>query len=153
MKYGIILLLFISIACKGQKSKADGTEAQAGPLPELTLLMTDNYGGTEAEELLVIRSNKELQVFFTGVNKTRKPGLTPPEIDFTKEMVVVYCSGKNGNSTIEGLKTMTNEDKHITLISSKLEKKDTPAITAVTMPFGLYKMPITEKEIILHSKK
>ncbi|WP_297690901.1 hypothetical protein [uncultured Eudoraea sp.] len=113
------------------------------------LVLSDNYGGTETEQLMVIRDNKALKNFFTKVNMTRKPGLPVPEIDFDKEMVVIYCNGKTTDVNTPVLNRVQDKDDKIVFsrVTDSNQKKDVS--TAVLMPFHLYKMPLTEKEIIL----
>ena len=90
----LILILLAMMNCKSQKTDQAANDLKGQTSPGLTLLMSDNYGGTEHEEIQVIRSQGALDKFFIQINKTRKPGLTPPKVDFKKDMVIVYCSGK-----------------------------------------------------------
>ena len=138
-------------ACGSQKDKAKDADYQTTKNP-LTLLLSDNYGGTETEQLMVIKDNKALKKFFTKVNMTRKPGLSVPEIDFNKEMVVVYCNGKTTDINIPELVSMEDKDDKM-VFSRVMDVNQKDASTAILMPFHLYKMPLTEKEIILSDNK
>ncbi len=146
-------ILMLAGTCGSQKDKTSDTNYQVSTENQLMLVLSDNYGGTETEELLVIRDYKALKKFFTKVNMTRKPGLPVPEIDFNKEMVVVYCSGKTTDLNTPELRRM--EDRDDKMVFSRViaanQKKDTS--TAVLMPFHLYKMPLTEKEISLSKEE
>lgn len=146
-------ILMLAGTCGSQKDKTSDTNYQVSTENQLMLVLSDNYGGTETEELLVIRDYKALNKFFTKVNMTRKPGLPVPEIDFNKEMVVVYCSGKTTDLNTPELRRM--EDRDDKMVFSRViaanQKKDTS--TAVLMPFHLYKMPLTEKEISLRKEE
>ena len=95
MKTLILGLLILAGTCGSQKDKDKNTNYQELDDNPLTLILSDNYGGSETEQLLVLRDQKALKNFFTKVNMTRKPGLKIPEIDFNTEMVVIYCNGKN----------------------------------------------------------
>ena len=153
MKTLILSIIVLAGACNSQKGKTKDNNYQARGENPLILVLSDNYGGTETEELLVIKDSKALKKFFTRVNMTRKPGLSVPQIDFNKEMVVVYCNGKTtDNNTPELVRKEDNEDNmHISRVMDANQKKD--ASTAVLMPFHLYKMPLTEKEISLSKEE
>ena len=117
-------ILMLAGTCGSQKDKTSDTNYQVSTENQLMLVLSDNYGGTETEELLVIRDYKALNMFFTKVNMTRKPGLPVPEIDFNRSDRPAPDSN---------------------------QKKDVS--TAVLMPFHLYKMPLTEKEISLSKEE
>ena len=98
---------------------------------------------------MVIRDQKRLKSFYSKINKTRKPGFPVPEIDFSKEIVIVQCSGEQNYA---GLPTLilsreTNSAVFLTSITEK-ETKDA-SITAMTNPYCVYKMPLTDKEIVV----
>lgn len=153
MRTIILGLLMLAGTCGSQKDRTSDTNFQVSTENPLILVLSDNYGGTETEELLVIRDYKALKEFFTKVNMTRKPGLPVPEIDFNKEMVVVYCSGKTTDTDTPELKRIGDRDDKMVFarVIAANQKKETA--TAVLMPFHLYKMPLTEKEISLSKKE
>lgn len=152
--YVIALLLFIISGCKSQKTDSSMNEVNAQSGGEvLTLLMSDNYGGTETEEIQVLKSQKELDAYFIKINMTRKPGLKPPAVDFSKDLVIAYCTGK---TTRQGLpELMINEAAEKGMMISKKQREviENQESTAILMPFGLYIMPITDKEINLKSSQ
>ena len=145
----IAVLLFTLMSCKSQKTDqaADGFSGQESQ--GLTLVMSDNYGGTEAEEIQVIRSQGGLDKFFLQVNRTRKPGLTPPEVDFKQNLVIVYCSGKTSQQQLPALYVTEDQEKGMVLSKNYSEVSDNQEGNSVLMPFGLYIMPLTEKDISL----
>ena len=143
LRYLLFFFLAFCVACKSQKS----SDSQAPDNNEkMTLLLTDNYGGTEAPELLVIREKGPLKSFFTKINKTRKPGLPMPEVDFTKEMIIIYCSGKTAQASEEPLFTLDETEEQMIL---GLRTAEEGTSTAIVMPFALYKAPLTAKEVVL----
>ncbi|NNE77316.1 MAG: hypothetical protein HKN31_09620, partial [Pricia sp.] len=87
-----LALVLIFLSCNGQKKSAMATEGANNQNTDerLSLVVSDMYAPTEAVETLVIKDAKSLQKFYSKVNRTRKPGLPVPEIDFSKEMVVVH---------------------------------------------------------------
>ena len=145
----ISLLFTIAViftACK--TNKAQTAEASSD---ELTLLLSDNYGGPEEEGIMVYRSAAELNKFLIQVNKTRKPGLTAPKIDFDKNMVIVYCAGITNPGELN-LKVKSEEEDYIDFMVERPDPEGTIAVTAIVMPFYIYSIPNTEKEIRLASE-
>jgi hypothetical protein len=153
MRILILGLLVLAGTCGTQKDKIKDTNYQASAENPLMLVLSDNYGGTETEQLMVIRDNKALKKFFTKVNMTRKPGLPVPEIDFNKEMVVVYCNGKTTDIDTPVLNRVEDKDDKMVFSPVRDSNQKKVVSTAVLMPFYLYKMPLTEKEIMLSDKK
>ena len=148
----LFMLLFMGLACKSQEKSNvnDNTDSVKSLQP--TLLLSDNYGGSEDADFQVIRDKKKLILFFAQVNKTRKPGLPVPDVDFSKEIVILYCPGKrmNGGTPKLTIKENTTERIVFGLDDSEIEQK--AGIEALTMPFSLYKLPLTEREIILQKE-
>lgn len=145
------VILAVMFSCKSQKKQIMDEESDVQSSSAITMLMTDNYGGTENEELQVIRSKGELDKFFIKVNRTRKPGIKPPSIDFTKNMALIYCPGKSTQQPSMKLQSSQKDEMRITISQMKTEVSDNQESTAVIMPFGLYIMPLTDKEIVLQT--
>ena len=113
----------------------------------LTMVLQDNYSGSNSEETLIIKDSKSLKKFFIQVNKTRKPGLPVPEVDFTKEMVLIHCSGEQPLGRQIRL-SVANENEHEIIVRSSVEKKKVKTTSSVIVsPFRVYKMPLTSKDI------
>lgn len=146
MKYYLIGILFVLIACNGQKkASVENSVGQLKSDTPLEFILQDEYGSFEVEETMVIKDEKRLKSFYAKINKTRKPGLSVPDIDFSKEMVIVHCSGAQNQSGIPIL-TYHKETTTQVLLEHKIEK----GTTAVkTNPFCVYKLPLTEKEIVV----
>lgn len=140
-----IITLF---SCKSQQNNAE-------PMSELekemtiSLVMSDSYGGTEEPEIQVFRKEAELKAFFAKINRTRKPGLEVPEIDFTAEMAVVYCTGKTTDPALPALYPVDNLDDKLIIAPKSTPTTNSTAGSATLLPFGLYKMPLTEKPVVL----
>lgn len=115
---------------------------------ELKLLLSDNYGGTELPGIQVIRDPETLKRFFFKINKTRKPGIPIPEIDFDTQTVVVFCSGRTQGGGMPSLTIRGETDQEI-LLGVLGQGEERTSATALTLPFGLYTLPVTDKEIIL----
>lgn len=150
----LLVILIAVLSCKSHQNSNDSSMSELEREIPISLVTSDMYGGTDNPEIQVIRKEEELKSFYAKINKTRKPGLPVPEIDFTKEMVIIYCTGKTSNPEMPKLYPveLTEEELKIT---SKPRESDSQVTsgTAVLLPFGLYKMPITDKEIVLEDNK
>lgn len=148
VRTSVIVLVFILTACNGQK-KATAQDEGNQQTP-LKLLVSDSYSGAEDSETMVIKSGKALISFFAQINKTRKPGLPVPDIDFEKDMIIVTYSGprKDGSTPVLKIKEETTTEM-VLLTAFKLSED--AEIQGITSPFSLYKMPLTDKEIIFEA--
>lgn len=116
----------------------------------LVLLEQDGYSGMETFETRAIRDTKSLNKFYTQINKTRKPGLPVPMIDFSQEMVLVVCLGKQQGQQLVTLYKSNETATDLTVIVqlSNSNKSESVNPQPITNPFYLYKMPFTDKTII-----
>lgn len=144
---GIVLLL---LSCNGQKKAGvNNAEGQLSSDTPLVLLLQEEYGSFNVEETMVIRDMKRLKSFYAKINKTRKPGLPVPDINFATEMVIVQCSGEQNHSGVPTL-SFTKETSTQVLLDYKMNKESGDATTTVIRnPFCIYKMPLTQKEVIV----
>lgn len=122
-------------------------ENESSKTNTLTLLLRDSYGGPETPEIQIIKEPSTLKTFFSKINRTRKPGLAVPKIDFAKEMVIILCSGERSGDLMPSL--YLGEETHEQMIIGVKEENDQEKLgsTAVTAPFCVYKMPLTHKEV------
>ncbi len=112
----------------------------------MELLLQDNYSGLITEEVLIIKNQKSLNLFFAQINKTRKPGLLPPEIDFTKEMLLIWCEGETLEPSLGlSLDKETADSYHL----SKIPPTDKTKNSAVMSPFFIYKLSLSDKNITI----
>lgn len=141
--YIVAVILFMGSSCKGQKNiSSDDTKS----VSDMELIVTDNYSGSETEETQIITDQKSLESFYGKINRTRKPGLPIPEIDFTKEMILVWCAGE-GIQDIPQL-SISKETTDTYFVSKHTTVKKLKS-TAVISPFSVYKLPKTSKKIVL----
>lgn len=135
-----VLLSFSS--CKSQNKV--GNESADGSIMEL--ILKDNYSGVAAEEVLLIKDQKSLRQFFATLNRTRKPGLPIPEIDFKKDMLLVWCQGETAAPSLGlNLEKETSE----TYFFGKLHPKRKVKNTAIISPFLAYKLPLGDKKVLV----
>lgn len=149
MKYLWMLLLLSMGSCKCPKPASSATAPQEALKGELSLLLSDRYGGAEAEGLEVIRSRAELQKFFSRINKTRKPGLPVPKVDFDKALVLAYFPGTTQDTLVPELYAMEAAAGRLHIGVKSKKSDQATGQTAVLNPFVLYSMPLTQKEIRL----
>lgn len=152
MRTLLLSLFLIGISCAGQKGlPADNAKDSHQEVQMLEHLLSDSHSGVEQETFMVVRDSKALRNFFLQINKTRKPGLSVPVVDFTKEIVVIYCGGIGPG--YRSVKIELLKESQDTIILGL--KEGTPSQKGgilETTPFCMYKLPFTQKEISLQSK-
>lgn len=137
--------LAVFLSCNGHKKAAmNEIDAQTPDAP-LTLVVQGNYAGTDTATTQVITSQKDLVKFFSSINKTRKPGIPVPEVDFSEHIVLVYCSGNDGNGTNPTLDVAKETDSEMVLRMANKTTKN--GVSKTVSPFSLYTMPVTLKKI------
>ena len=154
MRYLPLFIFAIILSCNGQKKVPMNNESEVKESGEkLTLLLQDNYSGTDVAETLVIKDAKALKSFYSKINRTRKPGLPVPEVDFTKEMILIHCIGEQMNGKHALLSVIAENEKEVIIGTSveRLEKRGTSS--ALISPFSVYKMPLTQKVISFKKKE
>lgn len=141
----ICLLLgfcLLPTSCKGQHT----VSANEADDHMMVLVLQDDYSGRVTEELLVLKDQKSLVRFFATINRTRKPGLPVPEVDFAKEMLVVWCAGET-QQPAKGLSFV--DETSDTYMLSKIKPDPTTRQSAIISPFFIYKIPLSNKKIAL----
>lgn len=147
----VLLVLFMS--CKSQKQAQTDKQPDLRQPEGMELVLSDNYGGTATPELMILRDAGELKRFFININKTRKPGLPIPKIDFSSHIALVYCSGKITGSGIPSLYALEETPEKLVLAQTNIATAESDTSTALIVPFALYTLPLTEKEITLKPNK
>ncbi|MDF4204148.1 hypothetical protein PXD56_14335 [Maribacter sp. SA7] len=142
-KYSICFFLVVLIQLNSCKSTAQSNFQESNDLG-MELLLNENYSGFEHEEYILIKNQKELNAFYGKINRTRKPGLTPPSIDFTTEMVLIWC-GNSSASSFANLKLSEDENfLEIHKLKSKTSKEESKLVVS---PFSMYKLPLSAKSL------
>jgi len=151
MKYYVLSIFFLLLSCNGQKKlSVKNEDSGSGNDTSLVLLLQDDYLGFEEEETIVIKDQKRLQSFYMKLNRTRKPGLPVPEVDFNNEMVIVQCAGGQNQMGVQTLSFLQETDAAVILKSELLHEPSSKASdTVVNHPFCLYKMPLSDKEVVV----
>lgn len=137
-------ILGVLLSCNAQKNaQRNMTEDDTN---RLSLILQDNYGGGDSTKVLIIKDAKRLQTFFSKINRTRKPGLPVPKIDFGKEMVAILCGGLQRGTEKPELSILKENPNTLVL---QLNRPEGASVGALINPFSIYTLPITQKEIIV----
>ncbi|WP_318345082.1 hypothetical protein [Flagellimonas baculiformis] len=142
MKRFLFLTLVCLLSCNAQKHLGKEIEG-------LVVLEQDGYSGVGAFEAREIRDTKSLNKFYSQINRTRKPGLPVPMVDFSQEMVLLICLGEQqGQKSLRLSKIKETETEFVVgiLMDGKTGKPE--ETKPITTPFYLYKMPLTDKAIV-----
>ncbi|HEA22228.1 hypothetical protein LCGC14_1718400 [marine sediment metagenome] len=147
-KIAFVLSLFFA-TCTAQKTKVDSTKINVlqNNNPNLSFVAGDAYSGREEAETLIIRDRKSLQKFYSYINRTRKPGMTVPNIDFSNEVAIIRCSGVSEGETLPELYVRDIKSDSIILGVKDIDTKSSS--DAITTPFALYKLPDTERVVAI----
>ncbi|MEP2689870.1 hypothetical protein [Maribacter dokdonensis] len=142
-KFSICLLLVAIMQLNSCKSTAQSNLQESDDVG-MELILNENYSGFEQEEYFLIKSQKELSAFYGKINRTRKPGLTPPIIDFDTEMILVWCG--DSSTTNYANFELNEKDKFIELhkLKSKTFKEESKLVVS---PFSMYKLPLSTKSL------
>jgi len=118
-------------------------------MEDMVLLDHDDFTNIDSFETRVIRDAKSLNKFYREINKTRKPGLPVPMVDFSKDMLVLICLGEQKGEKTPVLSKLKETDQGVTIALEVLEKKQDGKITVqpIYFPFYLYKLPLVDKPL------
>ncbi len=148
-----MVILALLISCNGNKRALRKNQDKTNPEYTLTLLLRDDYSGLPDGETRIITTAKGLQQFFLKVNRTRKPGLPLPIVDFSRETVLIYCSGEEKRQVLPKLSVKNVTDQEIVIAPTLEEKQEKSTFDAVISPFSIYKIPSTQKKIIFQKNR
>ncbi|MEL6303975.1 MAG: hypothetical protein AAFQ20_04220 [Bacteroidota bacterium] len=104
-------------------------------------ILEDGYYPVEEKQALVIENEKSLKSFFSKVNRSRKPGLPIPQVDFTTEVALVVCVGAYKS---EGYPVLMHPKKDGVYHIVEAQTAKNQENTAVSYPLMVYKVPRTE---------
>ncbi len=151
MRTVLIAITFVLVSCNGQKKAAldDNKNIASESENQLELVMSEEQGGFEADEMLVIRDSKRLKSFFLKVNRTRKPGLPLPDIDFSQDMLIIQCIGEETHDNLASLTIFEETNTQVILMEKDKIQTKNASSAANSNSFCIYKMPLTQKEVIM----
>lgn len=143
-------LVLVALACGSTKQEITTQNRAPGQPVDYKILLKDSYGGTDAPENRIITTQKELENAYAVINRMRRPGISVPEVDFTKKAVVAVFMGQqsSGGNSVE-IEKVEETDKNITVhIKKSHPGKDDMTTMAITQPFVFVELPATDKEVI-----
>jgi hypothetical protein len=143
MKYFVLLLFLVS--CNAQKKTVAYSTKDNGKA-SLELLLRDNYSGLKTPQILVIKEPTALRDFYSQINKTRKPGLAIPNVDFNSETVIIYTLGEQLNAEAPSMQiqSSTSTSVNITILNSFTTEFN----GAITSPFCVYKLNSNTRNLL-----
>nr|WP_288935998.1 hypothetical protein [uncultured Allomuricauda sp.] len=120
-------------------------------MENMILLDHDSFSNIESFETRVIKDGKSLRKFYSEINKTRKPGLPIPIVDFSKEMVILVCLGEQKGKKTPVLSKLKETDNEVSIAVEIIKENQQKELTIqpTYFPFYLYKMPLVDKTITL----
>lgn len=144
LKFCMYVVLFSILPLNSCKGIVSSQMQESKTTMEIENILNENYSGFEQEKYRLIRNEEDLHSFYGVINRTRKPGITPPKIDFKKHMILIWCGDKNASNFAE-LEIMENKEN---IIVRKLN--NTQGIEqnrSVVNPFSVYKLPLRSKSL------
>lgn len=140
MRTLLCIALVCLASCKAQQPMGETIEG-------LVLLQQDGYGGTADFKARAIREQKTLDLFYAQINRTRKPGLPVPTLDFGREMALMIHLGDQQGEKKVMVSMLSETETEMVLAVQIGEGLEDPGSQPILQPFYLYKMPLTEKRV------
>lgn len=143
----LLLLLAVSfINCKGKKM--DSPEKAFGIQSYYELIHEGSNSNHEEMEVIVVDSQEQMAELYAQINSTRKPGLTIPNVDFKKEVLIFAYAGQKstGGYNIDITEIEDKEDEKIFLFELKSPQGEMVTMS-ITSPFKIIKVTHEDKKI------
>ena len=144
MRYFFVILIISMLSCKSQKN----TNMENTGDEQLVLLEQDGYSAIDTFDTMVVRDQKTLNAFYAKINKTRKPGLPVPEVNFSNEMVLIVCMGEQIGEDLPDLMKKEENEHEIIFQINPADPQNNTDTSLISSPFCVYKMPISEKDVV-----
>ncbi|GGW22106.1 hypothetical protein GCM10007383_01520 [Arenibacter certesii] len=144
----------MSLSCSAQrKSASDKVDKEEEPTSSLHLVMRGDYSNSMEPTFQVIRGEKALKMLFSHINKTRKPGIPVPAVDFKENILLFYSSGRiSGQKDLELCIKKEFRDSIWVGVENKIPLKKVNSGISTT-PFCIYSIPQTAKKVVLFKNK
>ncbi len=147
MKWSFQYLVILLLSCGGVKDTAISQSVQNYPL---TTVIESAHGGPDLPKIIVAKEPSAVKEFYNYVNRTRKPGLAIPKVDYHNSMIVIFCMGrKNTGGYSVGIESIyENDDSLIITVKEKAPEDQEIVPQVITHPFTVIKMKKTDKKIV-----
>ncbi len=147
--WGILFgtFFFCQMSCNSQKQVV--TAQNTDNDPRIKLIDEDLYSGIYQLETSVVRDMKSLKKFYAQINKTRKPGLPVPSVDFSQHTALIICAGAQEADEKVGISFGDENDKELIINIKKHSVAESTAngTSTITYPFYVYTIPSTMKSV------
>ncbi|MBN4085136.1 protease complex subunit PrcB family protein [Flavobacteriaceae bacterium AH-315-B10] len=149
----IAYIFFFSTSCGSGMNKKTNTLLQNTITFEI--LSQDFFGGITDSKFMIINNEKDLDLVYSSINKSRTPELEMPTIDFDKETVIALFLGeKNSGGYSIAVEQIINVNDKVNVVYRITSPKAGEMVTSVmTQPYCIIKIPKTSKEIVFLQPK
>lgn len=144
MSRPIIFIFSFLVVCLCSCKSQENVRQVNGENEVMELILSGDYSGVEEEQLLKIDDQVAFEEFFGQINRTRKPGIPIPYIDFEKKSVLIRLKGTSTNNEPDVTLGRSSND---TLVLKKIISGSSKESTAVLTPFFIYSIPKTTKDL------
>ncbi|UWX56060.1 hypothetical protein NYZ99_07060 [Maribacter litopenaei] len=86
----ISVLVVCLCSCKSQEKVQSGENGKE----QMELVLKGDHSGYEKEQLIKIDSKSDFEAFFGKINRTRKPGIPIPKVDFERKTIIIRLKGE-----------------------------------------------------------
>ncbi|PKA96803.1 hypothetical protein B0O79_0442 [Flavobacteriaceae bacterium MAR_2009_75] len=146
----LILLVFVALSCKGQKNKPNRILSENDSAKStLTPLSSDYIDSTSVERVLVIRDFKSLQKLYSKINKTRKPGLPLPKVDFSTNMILFYRH-RNFNANTASRLVLSKSTQDSLFLTESKGNSSKESSSSFMAPFSTFLLDKTDKKVVIN---
>lgn len=144
----IVASIFFLTSC-GSKSDMSNPTEKFGIQSYYTVLEQGGMSNYEEPAVKVIKSLAQLQEVYSVINRTRRPGLPVPDVDFKKVTVIAAFAGtkSNGGYSIEVKQIEDTDEFRDISFSVETPEPGTPVTMAITTPFMIISTPNDDKKI------
>lgn len=145
MRWVVLVVLVTLSSCRAQKEVTPVGRNIEG----IELIEHGEMGPFLNYDTQVVRDFKSLRSIYTEINKTRKPGLPVPDVDFSKDMVVLVCLGEQNieRNLLLSILSESAEETVIAVEPKEVQSSQKEGSRSVTYPFYLYKLPIIDNAV------
>jgi len=140
----VLVLGILILSCKSKEKAlrvSKNKDAQ-----DMMVILEDSYFPSEEPFNLKIDDQKSLHNFFSKLNRTRKPGISTPILDFKEYSVIISCVGEQKNVDRIKLLRKSETDNSIEIEIVFVENKSSQDF--IFYPFAIYKLAKTNKKVI-----
>lgn len=151
MRYICLLSLVVLFSCKGIESSSE----KEGDNIAFQTLITASQSNIEKPQQTIISSQKQLQQVFSEINKTRKPGIPIPEINFNDEVVVFINMGQSstGGYSVEVESIKKINDEIVVFVGGDSPEPNDNVTMVITTPFTMVKLNKQKLPIVFKPSK